>query len=214
MSNITIRKFELPKDIPLEEAIQDLNVLAFPEFEDVNESPYFYISRAMDLKELFIALDGEKLVGYGAGTLFKDLESGFEDSYKKKLNYAAYPQEFALSLKDKLEKDALAFTYEGDISARYYSNELTNNPRINDSDFLMVAMAVHPDYQGRGIGTQLIKQRLTMAKEQGAAQAFVDCWENGGSKKLYENAGFKPILYTKPAFPDGSGEFFMGKSLN
>jgi len=53
---------------------------------------------------------------------------------------------------------------------------------------------VHPDYQGKGIGTQLLKFALNFAKKKGYKIATAEAaLENVGSIKLGKKLGFKII---------------------
>jgi len=54
-------------------------------------------------------------------------------------------------------------------------------------------MAVHPNYQGRGIGAKLLMQTLQYGAEHGAKRAFLHTdTQNTAAIKIYLNAGFQP----------------------
>ena len=54
-------------------------------------------------------------------------------------------------------------------------------------------IAVHPDFQGRGIGKKLLFQTLQYGVEHGAKRAFLHAdAENVPALKIYSNAGFIP----------------------
>lgn len=54
-------------------------------------------------------------------------------------------------------------------------------------------IAVHPDFQGRGVGRQLLLQALAYGKERGAVRAFLMADElNERGDRLYKSAGFIP----------------------
>ena len=55
----------------------------------------------------------------------------------------------------------------------------------------LTRLAVHPDYQGRGIGGQLLYRAITDALEAGADQITLNTMEsNQRSRALYERFGF------------------------
>ena len=54
-------------------------------------------------------------------------------------------------------------------------------------------MAVHPDFQGRGIGKTLLMQTLQYGAEHGAKRAFLHAdTENPAALRIYKSAGFLP----------------------
>ncbi|MFH0795735.1 MAG: GNAT family N-acetyltransferase [Candidatus Omnitrophota bacterium] len=58
---------------------------------------------------------------------------------------------------------------------------------------------VDPDYGGRGIGTKLIGKALGLMRKNGMVYALVITGLNKGhqpARKMYEKAGFKPLLKT------------------
>jgi len=62
---------------------------------------------------------------------------------------------------------------------------------IYDRHAHLTRLAVHPDFQGRGIGAQLLYQAITDALEAGADQITLNTMEsNQRSRALYERFGF------------------------
>ncbi len=59
-------------------------------------------------------------------------------------------------------------------------------------------VAVHPDYQSKGIGRRLIKQALSHCKSHGAVRAFLAADEcNVNAIHLYKSLGFQPDADTQ-----------------
>ena len=59
-------------------------------------------------------------------------------------------------------------------------------------------MAVHPDFQGQGIGTKLLMQTLQYGFEHGAKRAFLHADTlNANAIKMYLKAGFQPRINEK-----------------
>ena len=60
--------------------------------------------------------------------------------------------------------------------------------------WLISNVAVHPDYQGRGIAHQLVQAAIDLASEQGGEWALLQVHtDNVAACKLYENLGFEQI---------------------
>ena len=58
----------------------------------------------------------------------------------------------------------------------------------------MDGIAVHKDYRGLGIGSQLLNGVVNHAREHGFATVRLDVIEtNPGAKRLYERSGFIPV---------------------
>lgn len=102
----------------------------------------------------------------------------------------------------ELVNNLIAQTPEQDISVVVARNEtdvvgcilFTRLAFENESDcFLMAPVAVHTDYQGKGIGQALIQSGLTLMKNQGVKLAFTY-----GDPKFYSKTGFEQV--TEQAF--------------
>ena len=79
-------------------------------------------------------------------------------------------------------------------------------PVLDEANLLL--MAIHPDYQGRGLGYQLLEQSLQDLKNN-PIQVFLEVREsNLGAIKLYEKTGFHQIDLRRNYYPnhDGSRE--------
>ncbi len=64
--------------------------------------------------------------------------------------------------------------------------------RLEEADSLYIcAMAVFPEYQGQGIGKQLLKLAETKARDHGLKKLSLIVFEqNLGAKRLYDQSGF------------------------
>ena len=62
----------------------------------------------------------------------------------------------------------------------------------------IINVAVHPQWRGKGVGTQMLDSMLAMGKEQGVMRFLLDVRvSNYPAQKLYENAGFVKIACQK-----------------
>ncbi len=79
-------------------------------------------------------------------------------------------------------------------------------PVLDEANLLL--MAIHPDYQGQGLGYQLLEKSLQLLKND-PVQIFLEVREsNLGAIKLYEKIGFHQIDLRRNYYPkpDGSRE--------
>lgn len=58
--------------------------------------------------------------------------------------------------------------------------------------FQVVDIAVHPDYQRRGIGRGVMSRLMTELRERAPRTAYVSLIADGDASKLYEQFGFRP----------------------
>ncbi|MEM1582248.1 MAG: GNAT family protein [Candidatus Bathyarchaeia archaeon] len=68
-----------------------------------------------------------------------------------------------------------------------------------------IGISVHPDYWGRGIATNLIKESIKLAKERGVKKLIIETLEeNSAMKHVAEKLGFKLETVRKSKiFKDG-----------
>jgi len=91
------------------------------------------------------------------------------------------------------------------------NSTLTNDDAFNDSFFtdlsthdpngmnvMITGLEVHPKYQGKGLGTYLMKRYLTMMKEQGRKRAVLTCTED--KIRMYEKMGFRDSGISKSTY--------------
>ena len=62
--------------------------------------------------------------------------------------------------------------------------------------YQVVDIAVHPDYQRRGIGFEIMTRLMEQLHTSAPKTAYVSLLADGGASKLYEKFGFEP---TAPA---------------
>lgn len=64
----------------------------------------------------------------------------------------------------------------------------------NEKDIPELALAVVPNYRGKGIGSKLLTEFLTLAKQEEISEISLSCRiDNQAAMKLYERHGFEKI---------------------
>lgn len=62
----------------------------------------------------------------------------------------------------------------------------------DDQDFYIDTLSVHPDFQGKGIGTELLEGLLSFAEKKGVTRVSLNVDQNKPSaRRLYEKVGFE-----------------------
>ncbi|MDR3011695.1 MAG: ribosomal protein S18-alanine N-acetyltransferase [Chitinispirillales bacterium] len=75
-------------------------------------------------------------------------------------------------------------------------------------------IAIHPDYQGRGLGPMLINHALAKAAAEGASHAYLEVREsNIPAIKAYEKCGFTSYGVRKRYYRDGENAVLMSATL-
>lgn len=59
-----------------------------------------------------------------------------------------------------------------------------------DNKYVVGLIMVHPDYQGLGVGSKVIKDYITKAKKE-KKDILIKTYKYNSAKKLYERLGFK-----------------------
>jgi ribosomal protein S18 acetylase RimI-like enzyme len=79
---------------------------------------------------------------------------------------------------------------------------------------IILRIAVHPDYQGKGIATQLLEKsfRELKKKDLDEVELDVDIIKNG-ARRLYEKMGFKIVETFSPDFEEDNTFFIMRRKL-
>ena len=62
-----------------------------------------------------------------------------------------------------------------------------------DDDTPSFAISLYKEYRGRGIGTRLMKEMLTLLKEKGYKQASLAVQKANYAVRMYEKVGFRTI---------------------
>jgi len=79
---------------------------------------------------------------------------------------------------------------------------------------VILRLAVHPDYQGRGIATQLIQSSLGELKKKELDEVELDVdILRGGAVSLYEKVGFKVVSVFSSSEEDDETFYIMRKKL-
>lgn len=108
----------------------------------------------------------------------------------------------------------MAYGYHGSKGQWWHDAVLKQISREQAAEWFsnpyeLVELAVHPDYQGRGIGTALIAELLTGRPE---ATCVLSTRVDSDAHRLYERLGFEHII--EMVFTAGGWPFFvMGKRL-
>jgi ribosomal-protein-alanine N-acetyltransferase len=80
---------------------------------------------------------------------------------------------------------------------------------------IILRLAVHPDYQGRGIATQLIQSSLGEFKKKELDEVELDVdILRGGAVSLYEKVGFKVVSVFSSSEEDDETFYIMRKKLD
>lgn len=89
-------------------------------------------------------------------------------------------------------------------------NSVTVALHMRDNVHFAANIAVHPDYQQKGVGLLLAEAALEQVVEAGAAAIFAQLISGSPAEKIAERLGFKPILRWSPYYENGAGTLFMG----
>ncbi len=124
----------------------------------------------------------------------------------------AFEDESVARLKEELlaapaGRDGLSFVGELDgtvVAHVLYTRNLLDAPRRLVDVLVLSPMAVHPDHQGRGLGSELIRRSLDSLGDSGFPLVFLE-----GSPAYYARLGFVPggdLGFRKPSLriPDAA----------
>lgn len=126
-----------------------------------------------------------------------------------------------VDLPEVLALDQVSFTPEWRLSARtlemiyqnqHYGTVMTDGSRViayqsssaNFQGMHLNRLAVHPEYQGRGLGAIILQDLIAQAQAWSTAALSVNTQrENHASRKLYARLGFQPSGKPVPVFELG-----------
>lgn len=82
----------------------------------------------------------------------------------------------------------------------------------------LINIAVHPDYQRKGIATQLFQAMLRVSPSplegEGGRKIYLEVRvSNEGAKKFYEKMGFQVIGIRKGYYPDGEDAYVLSSKI-
>ncbi len=124
-------------------------------------------------------------------------------------------------------------TFNGIWNRKHWERELSDPARICIGLFIkkeligfscgwkvlneinLTLIAIHPSYQRKGLGKQILLYFIDHAKEQKANSITLEIKEsNYPAKELYKNFGFKEIAYRPKLYRDGSNAIIYKLSLS
>jgi GNAT superfamily N-acetyltransferase len=84
------------------------------------------------------------------------------------------------------------------------------------SSFDVYWIAVHPDYQGRGVGRQTLKETERRIKNAGGIRAYVDTSQRlqyASTRAFYERCGYRQASLLPDFYAEGEGKIIYCKHL-
>jgi ribosomal protein S18 acetylase RimI-like enzyme len=163
------------------------------------------------LNRVLVAESNSKIVGL-ATYVFASERNSSRDGVQDAINYSWDMDESVKNhLKNFLEGEQKK--YGGDVVVQYFSNGFTQEGKtVQDEDLIFTDLAVDPKFRRRGIGEELARKRINMARKHGSSAIYAQCLGEGGSK-LLSKLEFLPIIRAGPRYPDGSACTVMGLQL-
>jgi ribosomal-protein-alanine N-acetyltransferase len=80
---------------------------------------------------------------------------------------------------------------------------------------IILRVAVHPEYQGQSIATQLLRQSFQELKKKDLDELELDVdVVKAGARRLYEKLGFRVMETFSPDFEEDESFFIMRKKLD
>ena len=174
------------------------------------------LEQEIDSLRTVIVTKADKLIGFGICGPLKDIppysdRSPFIEEIQNQLDWGRCPEEKDLLLQH-MKKDQEEMG--GKAVVRFYDNDFTRSKyQAVDTDYYFTDIGVVPEYRGRGIGMELIKRRIAIARSGNASAIFVMCWNGGNVSRLYRRLDFHPILKAGPSYYDGNAAKLMGKFI-
>ena len=107
--------------------------------------------------------------------------------------------------KDPHDRCLVAET-DGRIAGAVWTRIMNDYGHLDD-ETPSFAIALYPEYRGRGIGTELMKSMIGLLKEAGYQKASLSVQKENYAVKMYRNLGFTII-------GENDEEYLMAVSLN
>ena len=85
--------------------------------------------------------------------------------------------------------------------------------RIAADEEELLMIAVHPQYQNLSIGTQLMEQLFSTAKDEGCRTVFLEVRSGNSAMRLYKQLGFKEIGLRKAYYTGSDKEKYDAITL-
>ena len=95
---------------------------------------------------------------------------------------------------------------DGRIAGAVWTRIINDYGHLDD-ETPSFAIALYPEYRGRGIGTELMKSMIGLLKEAGYQKASLSVQKENYAVKMYRNLGFTII-------GENDEEYLMAVSLN
>ena len=108
-------------------------------------------------------------------------------------------QEYIYDFGNKEHDKAFVAEAEGNIVGAVWVRVMNDYGHI-DNDTPSLAMSLHKNYRGLGIGTTLLNQFLNNLKEEGYSKISLSVQKENYAVKLYKKAGFIIIDETKEEY--------------
>ncbi len=134
-------------------------------------------------KNIILATREKELIGLGSFVQLnefpKDKENAELDLYwSQHPERRDYLEEYYQEYCDEIKK--------GKVVVEYFKNQFTQEGKeILEKDVYFTNLAVHPKFRRLGIGKLLAEKRISIAKDMGAENIYLNCLEGSGSEELY-----------------------------
>ncbi len=101
-------------------------------------------------------------------------------------------QEYVLNFGKSKHDKALAAEIKGKIAGAVWVRIMNDYGHIDD-ETPSLAMSVHKEYRGMGIGTELLKELLSILKSGGYRKVSLSVQKANYAVNMYKKAGFRVI---------------------
>jgi ribosomal protein S18 acetylase RimI-like enzyme len=116
--------------------------------------------------------------------------------HQKSIMQWQYPWDQKVIEQDISQNSVKILLIDGRIIGTFSIKQIKSYPWASEihDDFLYVyRIALHPDYQGKGIGRQIIQHAVHFGQTR-KMNLFLNCWAgNNTLRKFYSNSGFEHI---------------------